>query len=136
MKKLILSALLISFSLSGFSQPKKSELYGTWILESSVFTTEDSVYKEDSKFKKEMKIISPGYFIFIINKVSDNSFIMASGGKAVIDGSNYTEIIDLSSNPDALNKTYKFTAKVVGDKWYHSGYIGNWKLEEVWQRMK
>ena len=83
-----------------------------------------------------MKIISPGYFIFIINKVSDNSFIMASGGKAIIDGSNYTEIIDLSSNPDALNKTYKFTAKVVGDKWYHSGYIGNWKLEEVWQRMK
>lgn len=53
-----------------------------------------------------------------------------------MDGSNYTEIIDLSSSPDALNKTYKFTAKVVGDKWYHSGYIGNWKLEEVWQRMK
>ncbi|WP_155975778.1 hypothetical protein [Daejeonella oryzae] len=136
MKKLLLTSLLLALFFAGFCQPKKSKLYGTWILESSVFTTEDSVYREGESYKKEMKIVSPGHFIFIINKTSDNSFIMASGGRAIIDGDNYTEIIDYSSRPDALNQTYRFKAKVVGDKWYHTGLIGNWKLEEVWRRKK
>ncbi len=134
MKKFILFTFFLLIFLTAFSQPKKSKLYGTWILESSVFTTEDSVYKEDGSFKREMKIVSPGHFIFIINKTSDNSFIMASGGRAIIDGNSYTEIIDYSSRPEALNQTYRFTSKIENGKWYHTGYIGNWKLEEVWKR--
>ncbi|MBC7914765.1 MAG: hypothetical protein H7Y07_11665 [Pyrinomonadaceae bacterium] len=136
MKKISLFCLLLFFVFDGFSQPKKSKLYGTWVLESSIFTTEDSIYKEDANYKKEMKIVTPGYFMFIVNKTSDNSFIMSSGGRAIIDGDNYTEIIDYSSRPDALNQTYRFKSKVVGEKWYHTGLIGNWKLEEVWKRVK
>lgn len=137
MKKLLISLLLITLNVAAFSQAKKrSPLYGTWILESSVFTTEDSVYRETSKDKKQMKMVSPGHFMFIISRAKDDSFLMASGGRAIIEGDTYTEIIDYSSRPDAVHKTYKFNAKVVGDTWYHSGMIGNWKLEEVWKKVK
>jgi hypothetical protein len=137
MKKLLIFIVLLSIVTSAFSQSKKkSPLYGTWILESAVFTTEDSVFKEDKGTKKQMKIVAPGHFAFIISNASDNKFLMASGGRAVVKGNTYTEIIDYSSQPDALNKSYTFSVKVVGDTWYHSGTLGNWKLEEVWKRAK
>ena len=137
MKKLFLTLLMLTIISSAFSQSKKkSPLYGTWILESAVFTTEDSVFKEDKSTKKQMKIVTPGHFMFIISNAADNKFVMASGGKAIVNDGTYTEIIEYSSEPEALNKTYRFTAKVVGDTWYHSGMIGNWKLEEVWKKVK
>ena len=137
MKKLFLTILVLTIFSSAFSQSKKkSPLYGTWLLESAVFTTEDSVIKEDKSKKKEIKIVTPGHFMFIISNAADNKFIMASGGKAIVDDGTYTEIIQYSSDPEALNKTYRFTARVVGDTWYHSGMIGNWKLEEVWKKVK
>lgn len=137
MKKLFLTLLLLTTISFAFSQSKKkSPLYGTWILESAVFTTEDSVLKEDKSKKKQMKIVTPGHFMFIISNAADDKFIMASGGKAIVDDGTYTEIIEYSSDPAALKKTYRFTAKVVGDTWYHSGMIGNWKLDEVWKKVK
>ena len=137
MKKLLITFVLLCIVTSAFTQSKKkSPLYGTWILESAIFTTEDSVFKEDKSTKKQMKIITPGHFTFIISNASDNKFLMASGGRSKVAGDTYTEIIDYSSQPDALNKTYTFSAKVVGDTWYHSGTFGNWKLEEVWKRAK
>lgn len=136
MKKLFLTLLMLTIVSSAFSQSKKkSPLYGTWILESAVFTTEDSVFKDDKSNKKQMKIVTPGHFMFIISNANDK-FMMASGGKAIVNDGTYTEIIQYSSEPDALNKTYRFTAKVVGDTWYHSGMVGNWKLEEVWKKVK
>ncbi|NEU07727.1 hypothetical protein GZH53_05335 [Flavihumibacter sp. R14] len=137
MKKLLITVVLLTVITAAFGQSKKkSPLYGTWILESAVFTTEDSVFKEDNKTKKQMKIITPDHFMFIISNAADNKFVMASGGRAIITDDTYTEIIDYSSEPDAVNKTYKFTAKVVGDKYYQSGTVGNWKLEEVWKKSK
>ncbi len=137
MKKLLLSmAVLLLISTAYGQSKKKSPLYGTWILESAVFTTEDSVTKQDKSMRKEMKILSPGHFIFIITDAADDKFIMASGGRTRITNDTYTEIIDYSSRSDALNKTYNFSYKIVGDTWYHNGEIGNWKLEEVWKRAK
>ena len=83
-----------------------------------------------------MKIVSPGHFAFIISNASDDKFIMASGGRVIIDGTNYTEMIDYSSDPASLNATYKFSAKVVGDTWYHTGMLDKTKLEEVWKEVK
>ena len=137
MKKLLSILVLLTIVTSAFTQSKKkSPLYGTWILESAVFTTEDSVFKEDKSTKKQMKIVTPGHFAFIISNASDDKFLMASAGRAIVAGNTYTEIIDYSSQPDALNKSYTFSVKVVGDTWYHSGTLGNWKLEEVWKRAK
>ena len=137
MKKLLITVVLLTFITAAFSQSKKkSPLYGTWILESAVFTTEDSVFKEDSKTKKQMKIITPDHFMFIISNAADDKFIMASGGRAIVTDDTYTEIIDYSSQPDAVNKKYKFNTKVEGDKWYQTGTVGNWKLEEVWRKAK
>jgi hypothetical protein len=137
MKKLLITVVLLTLIAAAFGQSKKnSPLYGTWILESAVFTTEDSVFKEDNKTKKQMKIITPDHFMFIISNAADNKFVMASGGRAIITDDTYTEIIDYSSEPDAVNQTYKFTVKVVGDKYYQSGTVGNWKLEEVWKKSK
>lgn len=140
MKKLLTLLVLLGILTSAFSQSnqskKKSPLYGTWILESAIFTTEDSVFKEDKSTKKQMKIVTPGHFAFIISNASNDKFLMASAGRAIVTKNTYTEIIDYSSQPDALKKTYTFSAKVVGDTWYHSGTFGNWKLEEVWKRAK
>ena len=137
MKKLLVTLMLLTIISSAFSQrKKKSPLYGTWILESAVFTTEDSVIKEDKTDKKEMKIVTPDHFIFIISNAADNKFVMSSGGRVLITDDTYTEIIDQSSRSDALNQRYNFTYKVVDDTWYHNGTIGNWKLEEVWKKVK
>jgi len=137
MKKLLITLVLVATVSAAFSQSKKrSPLYGTWILESAVFTTEDSVFKEDSNTKKQMKIVTPDHFMFIISNAADDKFIMASAGRAIVTDDTYTEIIEYSSQPEAVKKKYKFNIKVVGDKWHQSGTVGNWQLEEVWRRAK
>ena len=58
-------SLFFNIFFDGFCQTKKSKLGGTWILESSIFNT-GGVYKEDVNDKMKMKIVAPGYLIFII----------------------------------------------------------------------
>jgi hypothetical protein len=137
MKNLLLTFFMLTIFSSAFSQSSSnSPLYGTWILQSATFTSGDTVTKDDKSTKKQMKIISPGHFAFIISNAADDKFIMASGGRVIIDGNNYTEIVDYSSEPTSVNATYKFITKIVGDTWYHNGMIDKMKMEEVWKKVK
>jgi len=136
MKNLFVT-LTLFILCSAFSQAQdKSPLYGTWILETSIYTSGDTVIKEDKSVKKQMKIVTPDHFMFIISNVAGDKFVMASGGRVIINGDKYTEIIDYTSDVAALNKTYQFSSRVVGDIWYHTGKLDQWKMEEVWKRVK
>jgi hypothetical protein len=108
--------------------------HGFW---KHLFTLPETVlFKEDKSVKKQMKIVTPGYFMFITSNAADDKFVMASGGRVIINGDKYTEIIDYTSDPTALNKTYQFSSRVVGDTWYHTGMLDQWKMEEVWKKVK
>ena len=61
------------------------------------------------------------------------------GGRYELKGDSYIETPDFAvdSMVEFVGKPQKFTVKIEGDQWTHSGELSNGqKLVEVWKRVK
>jgi hypothetical protein len=135
----VLFCLLLSATLC-LSQP-----VGTWYLVSGKGTGADGAkFTFDESSVRETKIVTSTHFMLIRQIVKGDSvkFDWSVCGSVKMEGNNYIETIQHSSNPDFANVKTNFTYKVEGDKYTQAGTIelpGGDKIivdELVFQRVK
>jgi len=101
----------------------------------------------------KIKLVTDKHFTWI--SYDDQSVISSGGGTYAYNGENYIENIDFFKKPnledaDLTGTSVHFNCKLVGDKWYHSGYAKEYELdpesltyiaidsfwiEEIWEKM-
>jgi hypothetical protein len=113
-------------------------LVGTWEMVSTKYgdATESSPVPDDLK---SMKFITPTHFIWVHFDPKTKKISNSMGGTYSLSGSTYIEKPEFAFEGmgEFVGKEQKFTAKLDGDKWIHSGELSNGvKLEEIWRRVK
>jgi hypothetical protein len=145
MNKLV-AATIISLALTtipgaeapGAAKVPATALVGTWVMVSTKYgdATESSPPPENLK---AMKFITPTHFIWAHFDPKTKKITNSMGGTYSLNGSTYTEKPEFAFEgmEEFVSKEQKFTAKIEGDKWIHSGELSNGvNLEEVWRRVK
>jgi hypothetical protein len=132
-------SLAMTVALGGATQnpptPKADcSLMGTWRLESALFGGKPFSPPEGST---TLKHITPTHFTWVTYG-ADGTIARTAGGTYTVVGDTYQENPDYGIGPDfavVKSRAQKFTCKVDGDKWYHTGALSNGlTIEEVWQR--
>ncbi len=123
------------------TQAQSNPLVGTWEMVSQRSIYPDTTIDRGRYLGPSYKMLNDTHFAFgrqqIINGVVEDD-VYAGGGRYKFDGdSAYTEYIEYHESAPNVGLTVKFKARLVGDSlWYHTGQIGQMRLEEVWRRVK
>jgi hypothetical protein len=119
-------------------QHPANHLEGTWRLVSqrAVYTNPDSVIITEN-VPASMKILNSTHFSWGYQS-DDGEEVLAGGGRYLLAADTlYTEYIEYHTSPVYVGLAIQFTAKVVGDLWYHTGeFPSGFRLEEVWRRLE
>ena len=111
-------------------------LVGTWKLVSAKYGGRDRPLGAD---ETRIKHVTPAQFLWL-NYDKDGQAKSGLGGPYTLDGDRYEETPEYGVGPivPALKgKLQKFTWKVEGNKWYHTGQLsGGLTIEEVWERVE
>jgi hypothetical protein len=125
-----LAAVLVAFSQTKGSDPKKSQLDGNWELVSG---------QPLPKGTRDIKMISGGHFIFVAYDTEKGKPLYTGGGTYMLKGSSYTEHMDFASDQISaglIDKDQPFTVKMDGDTFTQTGTLSNGKgLSETWRRI-
>ncbi len=116
-------------------------LVGSWVMVSQKIVHPDRV-EEPLKMgetlpgdRRQVKILTESHFAF--GRQSENGEdLTAGGGSYVVKGDTYTEVIEYHTSAPLVGSEIPFIWRVEGDLWYHSGQIGTFRLEEVYQRIE
>jgi hypothetical protein len=119
------------------SKSKPQSLVGTWELVSEKWD-DAKTFTSPPAERKSLKFVTPTHFIWVWvdpkQKISNSM-----GGTYQLDGTSYIETVQFAAEgmDQYVGKQQKFTARIEGDKWIHSGVLsGGQKLEEIWKRVK
>lgn len=139
MRRIAPLALAISFLIApaAFGQLPYNELEGTWRMISQELVYPDSVVDQSDTWGPGYKILNSTHFTW--GRVTgDGEEVLAGGGRYEYnpETNTYIEYIEYHSDPGLVGQGIEFTARVEGDTWYHIGDLGNYKLREVWQRVR
>ena len=89
--------------------------------------------------RKSLKFITPTHFIWVWVDPKTKKISNSMGGTYKLEGDSYVETPEFAFEgmETYVGKPQKFTAKVEGDKWTHSGVLSEGqKLEEIWRKVK
>lgn len=131
-----LLTFLILTAASALAQLPANRLEGTWRIVSQQAVYPDTVIITVN-VPPSMKIINSTHFAW--GYQSDNGEeVLAGGGRYTLENDTlYTEYIEYHTSPVLVGQPIKFTAKIVGDLWYHTGvFPSGYRLEEVWRRLE
>ena len=140
MKKLAmiscLPVLLLLFASNARAQLPANHLEGTWRLVSQRAVYPDTVIIT-SNVPPSMKILNSTHFSWGYQTTNEED-VLAGGGRYTLEADTlYTEYIEYHTSPVLIGERIQFTAKVVGDLWYHTGvFPSGYQLEEVWRRIQ
>lgn len=114
----------------------------------------DSVYTSwPQEINPKIKLVTNTHFTWV--SYDDKSVIASGGGTYNYSGDTYVENIDFFEQTeldaaDLTGTSVNFNCRIVGDKWYHSGYAKEYELnpenleyvvvdsfwiDEIWERM-
>ena len=116
------------------SYAQNNALVGTWKLVSGKASNADSTVTYGAT-GEAIKIITPTRFSVMSKDATGNTSHFA-GGRVRMDGSNYTEILDYSSDKSMLNNNVVFTYKIEGNKCSVKGGTDAIKFDEVWEKIE
>ena len=125
--------LLLLFSVV-VSYAQNNALVGTWKLVSGKMTNADSTVTYGGT-GEAIKIITPTHFSVMSKDATGNTGHFA-GGRVKMDASNYTEMLDYSSEKSMLNNNVVFTYKIEGNKCSVKGGTDAIKFDEVWEKIE
>ena len=132
--RLLLFAVFSFFTATvAYGQLPANELEGTWEMVSQKLVYPDSVVDRSEQVAYTTKTLNSTHFAF--GRQTQEEEIFAGGGRYSYDGETYTEHITWHSAAGLAGQAITFDARVEGDTWYHTGEIGDFVLEEVWQRI-
>jgi hypothetical protein len=122
------------------SEPDKqaTPLVGTWELVLEKWN-DAKEFTGPSAERKSLKFITPTHFIWVHVDPTTKKISNSMGGTYKLKGDSYVETVEFAfEGMEAyVGKEQKFTAKLEGDKWTHSGVLsGGQKLEEIWRKVK
>lgn len=126
---------LTSTALTG-AQLTGTKLAGTWELEYALYKNDRGEVVGEIKDKATLsrKILSEKHFAFITWDKT-GKFSVAASGTYNLEGQDYSEIVDATSEARLLGKTYHFNAAVKNDLWIHKGLEDGILIEEHWRRV-
>ncbi|UZR93438.1 hypothetical protein [Chondrinema litorale] len=128
-------------------------LEGSWKL-IQFKETGDSIFTTwPQEINPKIKLVTNSHFTWV--SYDEKSVIASGGGTYKFNGDHYTENIDFfkqtsPEDPDLTGTSVTFNCRLVGDKWYHSGYAKEYELDpetldyvvvdsvwidEIWERM-
>jgi hypothetical protein len=122
------------------NEPHRHPLEGTWEMVAQTIIHPDRVEYplEMGKMlpgnRRQIKILSGSHFAFG-RQSEDGEEITAGGGRYVIEGDTYTEIIEYHTSAPLVGTRIPFNWRIEGELWYHSGQIGSFRLEEIYRRV-
>lgn len=117
---------------------KATTLVGTWELVSEKWNDAREFTAPPAE-RKSLKFITPTHFIWVWVDPKTKKISNSMGGTYKLEGDSYVETVEFAfGGMEAyVGKQQKFTAKLEGDKWTHSGVLsGGQKLEEIWRKVK
>ena len=128
-------ALLILTAPSAFAQRPANHLEGTWRIVSQRAVYPDTIIVT-TNVPPSIKILNSTHFSWGYQS-ADGEDVLAGGGRYTLeDDTLYTEYLEYHTSAVLIGVPLKFTAKVVGDLWYHTGvFPSGYRLEEVWRRL-
>ena len=131
-----LLAFLILSATSAFAQLPANHLEGTWRLISQRSVYPDTVIVT-TNVPASMKILNSTHFSWGYQSDSGEEVLAGGGRYTLTDDTLYTEYIEYHTSEVYVGQAIRFTAKVIGDIWYHTGaFPSGFRLEEVWRRIE
>ena len=107
---------------------------GTWELVSHDYDGQAAAVTQ-----RELKILSPGHFVWIIYDKGTMKTVGAGAGTWTLTGNTYTEHVefaDVAGGEGINGASFKFNVTVAGDTLTQTGTMGTTKMKEVWKRLK
>lgn len=129
--------LLLVFSLFSatalYSQLPTNVLEGSWQMVSQKLVYPDTVMDRTGLIPHTIKILNSTHFAF--GRQTGAEEIFAGGGSYEYHGDTYTEHIVWHSSEALVGQSVTFDVEVENDTWRHTGDLGDFVLEEVWERI-
>ncbi|PYJ86984.1 MAG: hypothetical protein DME22_03145 [Verrucomicrobia bacterium] len=120
------------------SDKNASPIVGTWELVSEKWG-DAKEFTDPPAERKSIKFITPTHWIWVWVDPKTKKITNSMGGTYKYAGDSYIEIPEFAFEGmgSYVGKEQKFTVKIEGDKWIHSGVLSaGQKLEEIWKRVK
>ena len=133
------SLLLLIIFLTGpelLAQAPANHLEGSWRIVSQRSVYPDTVIVT-LNVPHSIKILNSTHFSW--GYQSDNGAeVLAGGGRYTLENDTlYTEYLEYHTSEALVGVSLIFSARVVGDLWYHVGeFPSGFRLEEVWRRIE
>ncbi len=131
-------ALLILFATSAFGQLPANHLEGTWrlISQRAIYPALDTIIVTTNP-PASIKILNSTHFSWGYQSDSGEEVLAGGGRYTLKDDTLYTEYIEYHTSEPLVGQAISFTAKVIGDIWYHTGeFPSGYRLEETWRRIE
>lgn len=143
MKTILPLVVLVLLTNSAFGQADNKaqgtcdNIEGAWEFVSATTIYPDSTVEIDSSQRKSLKLVTPTHWMFISKSPETGELTGGGGGRQTTRGNIHTVERDYHSNPMALEAgPTPYECRIEGDTWYHSGQLGEIRLEEVWRRLE
>ena len=141
--KFALIPFILLIFLFSFSFGPENKLEGTWKLVSGkYFFPDDTLVMPRTESEHAIKVINKTHFATVHQDASKNE-IYSNAGTYVLTEDTYTEHLEFATGTAMIGSTLSFKSTMEGDKWTISGPIKtsdeegpDWKLHEVWKRVK
>ena len=116
------------------AQLPANDLEGTWEMISQKLVYPDSTVDRTGQVPYTLKILNSTHFAFG-RQIGEEDDIFAGGGTYTYNGDTYTEHIMYHSGGLA-GVSVPFDVRLEGRLWYHTGDVGDFVIEELWQRVE
>ncbi len=131
----LLFTLLLSSAPAGAQAPA-NHLEGSWRMVSQRAIYPDTVIVTTNP-PPSMKILNSTHFSWGYQAAGGEEVLAGGGRYTLVDDTLYTEFLEYHISEVLVGEALEFTAKVVGDLWYHAGeFPSGYRLEEVWRRIE
>ncbi len=129
-------AAVTSLLLVISSWAQASELTGAWELEYAIYknSTGEVVGEIKDKTTLSRKVLSDRHFTFITWDKS-GKFTVAASGTYSLQGKDYKETVDATSEARLMGKTYEFNCEIKEGVWIHKGLEDGILIEEHWRKI-
>lgn len=130
-------ALVMLLSANANANANACKLAGAWELEYAIYRNNkgETVAEIKDKSTRSRKILSNQHFTFITWDKT-GKFIAAGSGHYTLNGEQYNETVDATSEARLMGKTYEFTCSLRNDVWIHKGLEDGILIEEHWRKIK
>ncbi len=110
---------------------------GAWELVSARVIYPDSTVEVDASQRQSLKLVTPTHWVFVSKSPETGEVTGAGGGRHTTEGNTHTVEREYHTSPAALEAgPTPYDCRIEGDTWYHEGDWPDYRLEEVWQRVR